>query len=326
VSNFLRRSGGSPPPANCRPARAQEIHPALRLILGSASALADSEQAFEFITFAHQRGINLGDLWVAERDSRLIWSVLPIISPGRTVLLLSPAGAPRDPAAGHLIDTVCRRAATQGVQLAQALLDPAEPGIERLFADRGFLRMAELLYLQGAVRGGAARALPEGFAWEAYSPASHGLFASTIVDSYRDSLDCPGLNGIRDIEDVLAGHKSSGQFDPQYWFVLREGARGRGALLLSKLPNTDSAEMVYLGLAPESRRRGMANLLMQQAFEATAAMGQSRLSLAVDSGNLPALQLYYRHGLSKVASKIAMMKELVERDEGTKGQRDEGTK
>ena len=36
----------------------------------------------------------------------------------------------------------------------------------------------------------------------------------------------------------------------------------------------------------------------------------ARLSLAVDSNNAPALKLYYRHGLQRVASKLAMMRVL----------------
>ena len=38
--------------------------------------------------------------------------------------------------------------------------------------------------------------------------------------------------------------------------------------------------------------------------------GVERLSLAVDANNAPALRLYYRHGLQRVGSKIAMMRDL----------------
>ena len=52
--------------------------------------------------------------------------------------------------------------------------------------------------------------------------AVHALFAETILQTYRDSLDCPGLNGVRQIEDIIAGHKASGEFDPALWFLLCE--------------------------------------------------------------------------------------------------------
>ena len=49
---------------------------------------------------------------------------------------------------------------------------------------------------------------------ETYQPENHALFAAAIQESYRDTLDCPALSGLRDIEDVIAGHQSVGTFDP----------------------------------------------------------------------------------------------------------------
>jgi mycothiol synthase len=280
------------------------------VILGSAGAPAGNDHALEFISYAQQRGINLADVWIAERAGQIATAMLPVISPGRTMLLLMPADQGADIAADVLMDTVCQAFADRGFRLAQALLDPAEPAMEKRLVGHGFRRMAELIYLHVAVRSAEVPTLPQAFALHTYSPHTHALFAETVSSSYHGSLDCPGLNGVRDIEDVLAGHKSSGEFDPKYWFVLEENGQGRGVLLLSRLPNCESTELVYLGLTPEARSRGLSDLLMRQALAATAQMGQSRLSLAVDSGNLPALRLYYRFGMSKVASKIAMMREL----------------
>jgi ribosomal protein S18 acetylase RimI-like enzyme len=307
VSNFLGRSNASASSPQYRPARPDEIHSGIRLILGPDGGLADSEQAMEFCSLAHQRGINLGDLWIAEREGRLLWAVLPIVSPGRTVLLLCPASRSKDEIMGALIDAICARFAQRGTHLAQALLDPPDAAGQRLFASHGFRRMAELVYLQGNIPTGMVEpTLPPGFAWQHYAPHTHALFAQAIADSYRDSLDCPGLNGLRDIDDVIAGHKGSGEFDPRFWSVLTEHGAGRGVLLLSRLAKIDAAELVYLGLAPDARRRGLGQLLMNQAlYVTTEQMQLSRLSLAV-----PALKLNYRFGFSKAGSKVAMMRVL----------------
>jgi ribosomal protein S18 acetylase RimI-like enzyme len=69
-------------------------------------------------------------------------------------------------------------------------------------------------------------------------------------------------------------------------------------------------ELVYLGLTPAARGRGLADLLMRQALWATAWMNRSRLTLAVDSQNAPALKVYYRHGMQRTGSKIALMRDL----------------
>jgi len=292
----------------------------LRLLLAVQRQWAGNQQVLDFLTFAQQRNIDPGRLWLAEQNGKLLWAVLPIPGAGRTMLLFPPNDPPRPgvitQAAGMLIDAVCDSYAAPNIQLAQVLLDPGDGASRRLFDSHGFARMAELIYLQAAARrSAAAPAPPPGFALSTYSVRTHALFAGVIVASYRDSLDCPGLNGVRDIEDVIAGHKASGEFDPNYWFVLCErDAAGdeqpRGVLLLSRMQHTDAAELVYLGVAADSRGKKLGEWLMRQAFAAVASMGVSRISLAVDSANAPALQLYYRFGLARIGSKIALMRRL----------------
>ncbi len=49
---------------------------------------------------------------------------------------------------------------------------------------------------------------------------------------------------------------------------------------------------------------------MRLAFKTAASMNVPRLSLAVDSLNSPALKLYYRFGMARVGTKVAMMRRL----------------
>lgn len=325
LSNLLRKADPSPlPDAVCRPVRQPEISAALRLILGSHGRLADESQVLDFLQFAVQRGLNVNDVWIAERGGRIAWAVLPIVSPGRTMLLLTPAAWPyreQDPAPRQLVGEVCDHFGGRGVRLAQALLEPADADARALYVRCGFAQMAELMYLQATVRRThPAPGLPPGLVWLTYSPVTHQLLGDTIARTYHDSLDCPALNGLREMNDIIAGHKSSGDFDPGLWFMLCEEPaadatdgqcpRPLGVLLLSRMPRQDSVELVYLGLVRESRGRALGDLLMRQALAATAAQGVSRLTLAVDAGNAPALKLYYRHGMQRVGMKVALMREL----------------
>jgi hypothetical protein len=115
---------------------------------------------------------------------------------------------------------------------------------------------------------------------------------------------------MRDMEDVIVGHKATGEFDPSLWQILCEGDEPRGVLLLSRMPSSDVMELVYLGLSPQGRGRGWSDLLMRQAMYHVASERRRRLTLAVDSINTPALKLYYRHGMQRIASKIAMIRDL----------------
>lgn len=327
ASNYIGESGRAPAPGGSggvaapspaavfRPAAPREVAGALRLVLGSPAQPADETQVYDFMQFASRRGLNVACTWLAERGGGVVWAVLPIVSPGRTMLILGPAGAPADPAsgaaAGGLVDAVCTHFGARDVQLAQVLLDPADAASHRLYQGHAFNPVARLIYLQVAPRRKAsAPPLPPRFSWAPYGPASHELFARTITRTYHQSLDCPSLNGLRDIEDVLAGHKASGDFDPRLWALLCEGDEPLGALLLSHTRAAETTELVYLGLVPEGRGRGLAELMMRQALAAAAAQRGGRLSLAVDSGNVPALKLYHRHGMQEVGAKLAMMRDL----------------
>jgi mycothiol synthase len=314
LSNFLGRDDGPEPtgPVEYRPARADEVQAVLAMILGTGLASAGHEQVLDFLQFASTRGINVNDLWVmALPKGKPVWGVLPILNPGRTALLFAPPRRPADCDVAPLVDAVCEHLARRTVHLAQALLDPADNQGRALLASLGFKEMAELLYLQAtAPRAAAPADLPESFWWQTYSPQTHPLFEQAILDSYQQSLDCPGLNGLRGIADVIAGHKASGEFNPRFWFVLSERDLPRGVVLLGRVPRTDAAELVYLGLAPAARGRGLSDLMLRQALWAVREMNLSRLTLAVDSHNAPAIRLYYRHGLQRIGSKVALMRDL----------------
>ncbi len=301
--------------APCRPATAAEVVPALRLILSHGGQVADEAQAADFMRFTARRGISLADVWVVPdvAGERLLWAGLPMVSPGRTMLLFAaPAGVCDGSALAAGVETVCRYHARQGYRLAQALLDPADTDTAAAYADCAFVPVAELQYLQRAIRKSVpVPPTPTGVRLVRYSPEAHAGFAAAILASYRDSLDCPPLNGVRDIEDVVAGHRSSGEFDPADWFLLTDlTAAPLGVLLLARTSDGEGMELVYLGLAPAARGRRLGDYLMRLAVARSAARKTKHLSLAVDAQNVPALALYHRHGMAEIATKRALMRVL----------------
>ena len=158
-----------PPQLVARPARPEELPVALRLALGTGGAPADAEHVEHFVRFAEMRGIDVRQAWVVARPVdpyapagvTVSAAVLPVISPGRTMLLLGGGVPPHAEAAGQLIEAVCGHFAGRGIQLAQVLLDPADESARRLYERAGFRRIAQLLYLQAQPRRRpAAPALP----------------------------------------------------------------------------------------------------------------------------------------------------------------------
>jgi len=299
-----------------------EQHAALALILGTSGRLAGDGQIADFVRIANQRQIDLSEIRYAQIAGRLVWASLPVPNPGRTILMLGPNQL-IDPLqvqpAGQVIQQVCFDYAFKGVHMAQALIDPLAVDVRSIYLQHAFMEMAELLYLQANVRRPAPPPpLPEGFLWHTYSSQTHAQFVGAIIDSYAQSLDCPALNGLREVEDVIQGHQAAGAgapFDPLLWRVLMERETDRsqrpcGVLLLSRTDQTDAMELVYLGLSLHARRRGLGTIMMKQALASVLADNRRRLTLAVDSRNAPALRLYFRHGLQKIGSKIALMRDL----------------
>jgi ribosomal protein S18 acetylase RimI-like enzyme len=298
----------------CRLVKPHEVVAALRMVLGTDGHPAEESQAVDLMKYTAQRGINLADIWIYEANGWLRWAALPVVSPGRTVLyfgaIASVVGHQLEPMQAG-IHAISAYFAAKNIQLAQVLLDPADTASINVYLKSGFQRIAELIYLQRTVRRIAYPApLPGNFQIESYSDKNHTEFGKTVLASYENSLDCPPLNGIRNIEDILAGHKAAGIFDPRDWMLLRRDDEPIAVLLLSKTHQGDAMELVYLGLVPEARGHGLANHLMQVAEARVCARKIRKFSLAVDAKNAPALKLYYKHGMAKITTKVAMMRML----------------
>jgi mycothiol synthase len=141
-----------------------------------------------------------------------------------------------------------------------------------------------------------------------YTEQRQEAFKAILQASYEQTLDCPGLLGVRELDDVLAGHKSTGQFDPAMWTLLVEGDEPAGVALFNRLDELNGAELVYLGLPQRSRGKGYGSLLVRRGLAQCANIGASTVSLAVDQSNDPAVRLYRRLGFYRVARKRAMTK------------------
>ncbi|HEY1922802.1 MAG TPA: GNAT family N-acetyltransferase [Tepidisphaeraceae bacterium] len=283
------------------------------MILAAPGHNPSIAQITEFIQSAGQRRIDVSQMWVAESRGKLVWAVLPVLNPGKTLLLLAGSNIVDSviPAATQLVSELCDYYRERDVHLAQVLFEPTHTQARLLFGDLGFIQVAELIYLQGYVpRVAKAPPLAEGMRFLPYSAENHALFAEGILSSYRESLDCPALSGLRDIEDIIAGHRATGEHLPEMWQLLVEDDRPLGVVLLSRIPHSDAVELVYLGLALEARGNGLGTLLMQRAMHLIVADQRRSLTLAVDSKNEPALRLYFRHGMQRIAARVAMIQDL----------------
>ena len=231
--------------------------------------------ARRFIDQAVRASIRLDYLWcLADRDGRYRMAVLSVPSLGRTAMLIaSRARTSKDvPELARLI-----RAAADGSEsesdLAQGLLDPTHSLDILAYEMAGLERMALLEYLERALPRAGTLARPEipaGLSIKAAAPRTilsgddasrlpaeaRATLTAVLESTYVDTLDCPGLAGLRATSDVLDGHFGVGA-RRRHWLILRRNGAACGVCLLNDSPDGTSSELAYFGLAPAVRGLGL---------------------------------------------------------------------
>lgn len=264
-----------------------------------------------FLDFAKTHGYGIDHLWMAEADDGVVASALIMPNPGRTALLfVSPAHAESDrvairAAVRHACEAVDRRE----VRLVQALLNPSQVLERKALLEVGFTRLATLQYMQtdNFRRCASKFASHDDIQILTWSLRTRDRFVAATLGSYEETLDCPGLVGLRRIDDILDGHMATGHFVPDLWFTLAQGEEPVGVMLLNPIPDQQAIELVYLGLCPRWRGCGIGNRLLRHGFAMAAQHGANKMLLAVDQDNTPALHLYRSSGFAATARKYAML-------------------
>jgi GNAT superfamily N-acetyltransferase len=140
-----------------------------------------------------------------------------------------------------------------------------------------------------------------------WQPDSSDWFTQLVDRTYVDTLDVPELNGIRDSNNTLIGYAACLPQSQRPWWILRHpNGESIGCLLLC--PYSDFAELVYVGLVPESRGKGYSRSILGFAHEWAWERGLHRMVLAVDQRNEPAIRLYRLLGYETFGSVTAWMR------------------
>ncbi len=202
------------------------------------------------------------------------------------------------------------------VRLAQSLPEPREATTSAALLRAGFLRIGELLYMRRSLNRDAPvgePGWPGGVSVVSVSSLGapergEGALLAAMESTYEQTLDCPELCGMREARDVLASHRATGVYDPSLWWVVIEAGVPCGCMLLSRCPEPRSVELVYLGLAPRLRGRGVASRLLAMGIDRARGTALDEMACAVDARNTPAIALYERFGFRSFARRVAFVK------------------
>lgn len=242
----------------------------------------------------------LDGLWAAYRGDRLVAAALAQTQPGRTANVWLPRTAAGEPSATaqRLLGAVGDWLNTQDIRVAQVLLETVAEGEADLLRQGGFECLTDLLYLVCTENQFPIEPPRGPLQFEPYLASSHRRLAALVEATYQQTLDCPQLNGVRQVEDVLAGYRAAGVFHPSQWLIVRHRQQDIGCLLLADYPREENWELVYMGVATDLRGHGWGLDILRHAQWLTRQAGRQRLVLAVDAENEPAIRIYAAAGFA----------------------------
>ena len=291
----------------------QEVNEALTLLLGGGLDSREVEAKVRaFRAIALKEKYDLSRHIVVLRGDEMVFSCLSVPNEGGTAFVYSSTPDPAEPQLDkyvvEAVQQLSQWALSSDSNLLEVLLDTEDEVRKRIFLRCGFRKLTDLLYLSRACTLPVRQFNePENIRWINYDQKNHHLFKDVIRQTYRDSLDCPELENLRDMEDVVRSHKAAGLFDPRRWKLLLCHDEPCGVLLLSFLPDSNSMELVYMGLTPPVRGRGWGRLLLQEAVECSRQSGVSCLMLAVDCRNHWARRLYKQFDFTEFLRRTVLL-------------------
>lgn len=298
-----------------RAALAAEWPAALTLLLAADLPAEQLPDAIKLVTQHLQRGtLDPDAFFIAVDGKQLLGAILGQHLPGAQALLFDVPHAVADhPDAecikDELLATLLAWLKAREVRLVQCLLSLAETVRATSLLRGGFHYVTELHYQRHFLDMLPPWVEP-GLQFIRYEPSLRERLAELIAATYVDTLDCPELNGVRSISEVIEGHQQQMSVDLPNWWLVREHSTDVGVLLTQPLPKENVWDMVYMGVVPAARRRGLGRHIMSFVLHQAKEAETKAIQLAVDARNTPAVKLYNQLGFVPWEEKALFLKVL----------------
>ncbi|MFO0879286.1 MAG: GNAT family N-acetyltransferase [Gemmataceae bacterium] len=263
--------------------------------LGAAECDYRAARAVELVTQGH---LNPAGVLILGAGDRLegVFVCQPTAGAGALVWPPIVRTAQPEVAEDALVQAGCAWLAGQGTRLAQCLLATNEMNLAPPLLRQGFVHVTGLTYLRHDLRPGLLPATPtHHLRFHPYDADHPERFHRTLERTYEQSLDCPEVNGLRSVAEVIRGHQAHGHHDPSWWWLAELDGDPVGVLLLTEA-SLGEWEVGYMGVVPQARRRGVGSAMLTQALTRVQAIGGVQVVLCVDDRNRPARQLYVQLG------------------------------
>jgi mycothiol synthase len=248
-----------------------------------------ADAAGRLVALLRSDEIDSAGLFVAKDErGKTLGATLAVVSPGAQGQLLPPYAA--NDVEDLLVAEACRWLASRGIKVIQVTLPDNEAHRGASLYRCGFKRVTRLVQY-GIPAAGEKRPAESKYHLRPHTDAEPQAFADALVSASTDSKDCPELDGARTPEEIVEGYRSAAGPAP-WWFYAEAGHRPAGVLLLAAGDDPAECEIVFLGVVPGFRRKGVGTFLTRAAVGLAGERGTDRLTVGVDERNAPAVGLY----------------------------------
>jgi ribosomal protein S18 acetylase RimI-like enzyme len=178
----------------------------------------------------------------------------------------------------------------------------------------GFQHVTTLWYMRRPVDHSLGVVGKSRLNFRPYDRDDSALFAATLMRTYEGTRDCPEVNGVRTLQEILDGHAADAGLSVKTgtgplelrvvspfsrWWLALDGDRPAGVLLVTESAEWQAWEVAYVGVVPELRGQGLGRELMLKALVEAQAAEVVQLTLCVDARNSPAISLYQQLGFDR---------------------------
>jgi mycothiol synthase len=290
------------------PARIEDWGAAFRLLFHYLPVEERESRCANALHLLQRGELDPQGVFILRGPTTLEGAVVCLPVPGRSALLWPPGAVAerREAVEDALLHHATSWLRQRGVKLAQTLLAREEMFLAAPLLRNGFADVTRLWYLRHDLNLPLhCLHLPARLEYQPF--ADDKEFRRTLARTYEGTLDCPEINGVREIEDVLEGHRAQGSFDAERWWLARADDEPVGVLLMTEMPESGEWELAYMGVTPDARRRGYGREMLLHALCAARAADAPAVTLSVDVRNRPAWDLYRSLGFDAYDQRLVYL-------------------
>ncbi|WP_158261363.1 MULTISPECIES: GNAT family N-acetyltransferase [Pirellulaceae] len=294
-------NSNSPDHPEIGPATPDHYGAALWMATGGRSRHAHRGRVTALLAAEKQGRISFDGLMTATRGSRVVSSIWCLSQPGKIGTVWGPGilSEESDATADLLIQRAVEFARQRECHLVQSLVGQENPIAGNLLCSSGFRSITLLSHLEALTEDIQAEPPRSDLQFRRCEDFRSESFRNLVAQTYENSLDCPELDTMREVEDVLEGYHATSNRSTYNWYTLEYEGESIGVIITAHHAEPQQLELIYFGLTVGFRKLGLGGEILRFVLQLAQFLGCRSTITGVDQRNVPATALYRRFGFQQ---------------------------